>query len=112
MERLSGEQERFIRDLLEEHEPGTMTSLRNTSSIVKELADAGYLTDFKQYLDGGCRFIVGSKCKAYFEQIEREEEGEKEKRRHDWKLNIVNGIYAVVGAVLGAVVGFVLGRFF
>lgn len=109
MDRLSSEQESIVRRLLEDHGEGTMTSEPLTAAI-RELADDGYLYDFVPYLDGRCRFTVGSKCAAYFEELKRIEDEEKKSLRHDWALNVVNGVYGLVGAVLGAVVGFFLGR--
>lgn len=109
MDRLSSEQESIVKRLLEDHGEGTMTSEPLTAAI-RELADAGYLVDFVPYLDGRCRFIVGSKCAAYFEELKRAEDEARKACRHDWALNVVNGVYGLAGAALGALVGFFLGR--
>lgn len=109
VDRLSREQESIIERLLEDHGEGVMTSEPLTTAV-RELADLGYLVDFVPYLDGRCRFVVGSKCAAYFEELKRAEDETKKAHRHDWALNAVNGVYGLVGAVLGAVVGFLLGK--
>lgn len=109
MDRLSRDQESIIERLLEDHGEGVMTSEPLTTAV-RELADLGYLVDFVPYLDGRCRFVVGSKCAAYFEELKRIEDEAKKTRRHDWALNAVNGVYGLVGAVLGAAVGFFLGK--
>ncbi len=50
-------------------------------------------------------------AQAWQASAERAEAAEKEERsrRHDWHLNLVNGVYTAVGAIIGAVLTHVLG---
>lgn len=105
--RLSSSQEELLRSLVEEHGAGALTSERCCSSDLRELADGGYLSDFHAYIDGTCAFSISGRAEAYFEELEREVANRKRAARHDWALNLVNGVYLIAGAVLGVVAGVV-----
>lgn len=109
MERLSGEQEELLHDILSECEPGVMIT-RTATHALKELADEGYLDDFDWYYDGRATFVVSEKSIAYFEEIERKERDARKSSRHDWAITGTNAIVAIVAAVIGGIMGFILGR--
>lgn len=85
-----------------------------------ELRDLGYLKSVTQYISGGALITISDKGVRYFEEEaayrERkaawEEQLEDERRKehaHDWRLNIVNGVYAIVGALIGYLLGRIAG---
>lgn len=107
MERLSKAQEDLLRSLMEEGEGGYLE--RGETPALVELGKRGYLTCYSSLLNGDCRFRVSEKTAAYFEALEREEQQQKEAKRHDWALNFVNGVYAIAAAIVGGVIGYLIG---
>lgn len=106
VDRLSSSQEDALRGLLDAHGCGKEVETGFDREL-RELADEGHLVDFKAYIGGTCAFRVGGRARAYFEELDREEESRKQSSRHDWALNLVNGVYLILGAVLGVVAGVV-----
>lgn len=103
----------------------TVKDAYDDAGAYKMLKNLGYLetvsVDFYGNIYGG----VSAKGRRYKEDFEawkqrkRDwEEGQraaheaeiKAARAHDWRLNVVNGVYALVAAVLGVVLGYLLGK--
>lgn len=85
-----------------------------------ELRDLGYLKSVTQYISGGALITISDKGVRYFEEeaayrerkVAWEEQLEDERKKenaHDWRLNIVNGVYAIVGALIGYLLGWIAG---
>lgn len=104
MERLFSNHEKLLADLIKRFGVGNDGSAIDSPDL-GELAANGYLLKYEPFMDGTCEFVVGGKCAAYFEELEREEASERDAKRHEWALNLVNGVYLVVGMVLGVIAG-------
>lgn len=90
----------------------------------KELEKRGYLHDVIADMSGNVCCWATTKGRRYpsdfsdFEERrkawerdneERREREREQDRKHDWNLNTVNGVYAIVSALLGGVIGYFLG---
>lgn len=107
-------------------------SFPGDESICEELKELGYLSYVSLYIGGGCAGAVSSKGLRYpadraaweerrntWEEKRRIENEIEDKRRdaelaadrkHDWHLNIVNGVYSIVSVVIGGILGYFIGR--
>lgn len=85
-----------------------------------ELLNLGYLRSVSRYLSGGALVTVSDKGARYFEEEaayrerkaaweEQLEDERKKEHTHDWHLNIVNGVYTIVGALIGYLLGWIAG---
>lgn len=85
-----------------------------------ELLNLGYLRSVSRYLSGGALVTVSDKGARYFEDEaayrerkeaweEQLEDERKKEHAHDWRLNIVNGVYTIVGALIGYLLGRIAG---
>lgn len=85
-----------------------------------ELKDLGYLTGLTRYISGGALVTVSDKGARYFEEEQayrdrkaawerQREEDTKKEHAHDWRLNVVNGVYAIVAAIIGFILGRITG---
>lgn len=84
---------------------------------IQEMKELGYVSEFFQYMNHVTNGTLSAKGLHYFDEKrawegrvfewqQRLDNEEKNALKHDWKLNIVNGAYALVGAALGALVAF------
>lgn len=85
-----------------------------------ELLDLGYLSSVSRYISGGALVTVSDKGVHYPEEerayCERRrawekarEDETKSEHAHDWRLNTVNGVYAIVAAIIGFILGKIFG---
>ena len=85
-----------------------------------ELLDLGYLSSVTRYISGGALVTMSDKGIRYFDEERayqdrkrrwesRRKEETREEHAHDWRLNIVNGVYAIVAAIIGFILGRITG---
>lgn len=94
------------------------------AGMLKELERMGYLSNVISDFSFALRGDITEKGRRYpadyeawdgrrnaweAEQEEKRIEEIKDAKAHDWRLNLVNGVYAVVAAVVGALIGYLIG---
>ena len=112
-----------LRHVLSITDNGTRRSVKiePCGSEYDELLGLGYLSSVSRYISGGALVTVSDKGARYFEEEAayrerkslwektREDEIKKE-HAHDWRLNTVNGVYAIVAAIIGFILGRITGQ--
>lgn len=97
---------------LGDHSEGEVVEVDRLSTEYEELVASGHLSRYQPYISGAGTVIFTAKGARYasdkagydsrrraWEEAARRAEGDA--RAHDWRLNVVNGVYAIVAALLG-----------
>lgn len=109
--KLNSEQEVLVKKLIKLDANGEFPARfdERESEILSELDTLGYLKGLSRYIAGGGALIgITSKCRTYFEEVERDRQELKEARRHDY---LVASYGFIGGAIAGAVTSWLLSIF-
>lgn len=109
-----------LHDISQGNDAGSYFDLPDFDDRDDELERLGYLSNVRRYLSGNGIALLTSKGACYEDELrgylerrgryeEEQREEERRSRRHDWKLNVVNGVYGIAGIVVGAILGWLLG---
>ncbi len=97
----------------------------NNLTVYKELEQLGFLCNVIADMSGNVCCCATTKGRRYSSDFsawekrledwerknkEQHEQEREQDKRHNWKLNIVNGVYAIVAACIGALIGYFLGH--
>lgn len=103
----------FVRGLGGE---GELVEVPTLNSEYDELVASGHLAMYHEYLNGTGLVSLTARGARYREDLaaylERRaaweaarERASRDERAHDWRLNIVNGVVAIVAAIIGYLLG-------